>query len=241
MIGWFFRWRAGRKPFPEHWRAILGEHVPFYKRLDAESRARFEQKLKIFAKTKYFIAAQDFHIDETVIVLISAAAARLVMNLPNEHYQRLTEVVVYKSHYQHKDDKEGVVFGEAHTWGTVVLSYDAVRAGLQNGQDGQNTAMHEFAHVLDIQDGAFDGTPILHELAAYSPWSRVMGTAFDRLRNKAERRAVLRRYGATNEAEFFAVATEAFFEKPVQMKERHKELYEVLSAYYRIDPAAEGG
>ncbi|MCC6808758.1 MAG: zinc-dependent peptidase [Deltaproteobacteria bacterium] len=239
MLGYFFRWRAARQPFPEAWREILRMNVPFYPRLDAAARERFETKLKIFARTKHFIPTKDMAIDDTVVVTISAAAARLVMNLPGEHYQRLTEIVVYKSHYQHKEQGGTVVFGEAHTWGTVVLSYDAVIAGLKNKDDGHNTGMHEFAHVLDIVDGQFDGTPVLDEIAAYQPWAKTMGKAFFALRDKSERRAVLRRYGATNEAEFFAVATEAFFEKPRQMQKRHQELYDVLVAYYRIDPAAE--
>jgi Mlc titration factor MtfA (ptsG expression regulator) len=241
MLGMFFRWRAAKAPFPEAWRAIVKERVPFYTRLDPSAKERFEHKLKIFARTKHFIGAQGMQIDDTVIVTISAAAARLVMNLPNEHYQRLTEIIVYESHYQHEKKGEGAVFGEAHTWGTVVLSFEAVLAGLKNAEDGHNTAMHEFAHVLDIADGQFDGTPVLREMAAYQPWARTMGEAFFRLRHKTERRAVLRSYGATNEAEFFAVATEAFFEKPVQMRARHKALYDVLVDYYRIDPAAEHG
>lgn len=240
VLDWFRRRRALRQPFQESWREILREKVPFYARLRGTGLARFEDKLKVFLHTKVFIAAGEMAIDDTVKVLISAAAARLVMNLPDEHYGRLTEIVVYQSAYKHRD-KDGVVLGEAHGWGTVVLAWDAVLQGLLNSQDGHDTAMHEFAHVLDVADGAFDGTPVLESSAAYAPWVKVMTREYTRMRSRKgiARKSVLRKYGATNEAEFFAVATETFFEKPRQMKEKHPELFEVLRDHYEIDPLAE--
>lgn len=238
IIDWFKRRAAADGPFPEEWRVILREHVPFYDGMGDELRERFEEKLKVFARTKEFVGAGGLELDETMKVVISAAAARLVANIPGEHYERLTEIVVYPSHYRHPGDDDKVVFGEAHTFGTVVLSWDAVRAGFSNERDGHNTAMHELAHVLDIEDGRFDGTPELHRFAAYAPWANVMSEAYLGLR-AAKRKQVLRSYGATNEAEFFAVATEAFFEKPKQLRTRSPELYALLVEYYMTDPAAE--
>ncbi len=240
MFGWISRWRAARKPFPAAWRAILDEKVPFYRRLDDEARARFEDKLKIFALTKAFIPAGGMVIDDHVKVLVAASAARLSLNLPGEHFSRLTEIVVYPSHYQHPD-RDGVIFGEAHHFGTMVLSYDAVTHGIANAVDGHDTAMHELAHVLDAADGAFDGTPVLASWGAYAPWAKVMSASFLRLRGAkgSKGKQVLRDYGATNEAEFFAVATETFFEKPQQLRKRLPELYETLKDYYRADPAEE--
>lgn len=240
VLDWFRRRRALRQPFPDAWRDILREEVPFYARLRGIAVRRFEDKLKVFARTKHFIAAGDMVIDDTVKVLISTAAARLVMNLPDEHYARLTEVVVYRAAYHH-GEKDRVILGEAHGWGTVVLAYEAVVQGLRNSQDGHDTAMHEFAHVLDVADGAFDGTPVLESTAAYAPWVKVMTREYTRMKSRRgmAKKAVLRKYGATNEAEFFAVATETFFEKPRQMKEKHPELYEVLRDHYELDPLAE--
>lgn len=235
LVDWLRRRAARRKPFPEAWRVILREHVPFYARLPDEQRARFEDKLKVFALTKHFEGAGGMTIDETVKVVVSASAARLVTNLPGEHYERLTEIVVYPGAYRHPGEDDKVVLGEAHRFGTVVLSWDAVRNGLRNQSDGHDTAAHEFAHVLDIEDGRFDGTPELSSFAAYAPWARVMTDAFGRLREGEKN--VLRAYGATNEAEFFAVATEAFFEKPRQLRARQPELYELLREYYKTDPA----
>jgi len=241
LVDHLWRWRAQRQPFQPAWRTILDAEVPFYGRLAPQPRARFEDKLKVFLLTKHFIEAGGMVLTELHKVVISAAAARLTMNIPGEHYERLTEVVVYPGAYVHKaGTHDGAVFGEAHTWGTVVLSYDAVTHGLKNAGDGHNTAMHEFAHVLDVEDGTFDGTPHL-EGRAYAPWASVMSAAFLELRNKdaQRRRSVMRAYGATNEAEFFAVATETFFEKPAQLKGRHPEMYLLLCEYFRMDPLTE--
>jgi MtfA peptidase len=234
------RWRAGRTPFPERWRRILTAQVPFYGELAADERSGFEHKLMVFARTKAFEGARGFTITEEVKVVVAACAARLTMHMPDEHYEALLSIVIYASHYKHQDGAH-VVFGEANDRGVVVLSWEAVQRGLADPRDGHDTAVHELAHALDIEDGSFDGTPELGG-EAYAPWARVMTAAYDGLRQrKKKRRAVLRDYGAQNPAEFFAVSTEAFFEKPVQLKARHPELYAELAAYFRSDPATRRG
>jgi MtfA peptidase len=231
LVAWFRRRRAARSAFPEDWRAHLHTDVPFYRDFDAATRARFEDKLKVLVLTKHFAGAGGFVVDERAKVVVAAAAARLVMNLPGQYYQRLSDIVIYPAEYRHPGRDAGeVIFGEAHQHGTVVLSWAAVLGGLQNPDDGHDTASHEFAHVLDAADGRFDGTPVLDRFAAYAPWARVMSKEFVRLRGK--KRHVLRGYGGTNEAEFFAVATEAFFEKPRQLERKHPELYQALRDYY---------
>lgn len=208
--------------------------------MDAGTRSAFEDKLKVFVRTKSFEGARGFRITDEVRVVVGATAARLVTNLPDEHYEQLLAIIVYPSHYQHPDREGAIVFGEANDRGTVVLSWDAVVHGLADPRDGHDTATHEFAHALDIEGGAMDGTPELGSDGAYAKWARVMTEAYSDLRRRKGRaRPVLRDYGATNEAEFFAVATEAFFEKSKQMKQKQPALYAVLSDYYRCDPAAE--
>lgn len=233
------RRRLSKRPFPPEWRPYLTERVPFYGDFDASSKERFETNLKIFVWEKYFIAAGGMEITDEVKVVISAAAVRLIHHRNLSLYNRLTEIVVYPSHYHHPD-REGVVFGEAQSWGTVVLSWKAVLVGLANPDDGHDTATHEFAHVLDRADGAFDGTPELECSTHYRPWAHVMSHHYLSLRKgKKRQRRVLRKYGATNEAEFFAVATESFFEKPEQMRERTPDLYAELERFYGFDPAAD--
>ena len=241
MFGWWRR-RKRKKllavPVSEGWLEILRDRVPFYGELGEDDQALLVELIRIFVSEKHFIPAGGMEIDDEVKVVIAAAAARLCLRLSIDIYDRLTEIVVYPSHYHHEDKEDAVVFGEAHDWGTVVLSWDAVVEGLGNPHDGHDTATHEFAHVLDRADGSFDGAPELRARQHYRPWAQVMQKRYDQLRDrKGNARRVLRDYGATNEAEFFAVATEAFFEKPEQMKKRTPDLYEELSRFYGLDPA----
>ncbi len=128
--------------------------------------------------------------------------------------------------------------GESWSNGTVVLAWDSVARGARNIFDGRNVAYHEFAHQLDQEDGDSDGTPYLGAPEAYQSWGAVLCEGFERLWEKANKgkKSFLDPYGATNHAEYFAVATEAFFEKPRQMAKKRPELIEELKDYYRLDP-----
>lgn len=234
------RRRLAKRPFPAEWLDIVERDLPFAEPLEGGERERFLTHLKVFAWEKYFIGAQGLEVTDKMRVVISGAAARIVRNLSLDVYDRLTEIVIYPSHYRHPNraaDDLTIIYGEAHDWGTVVLSWDAVKQGIARGDDGKDTAIHEFAHVLDRVDGAFDGTPELSGgVAAYRRWARVLTRAFERLRRNP-RRNVLRAYGAQNEPEFFAVATETFFERPLALLDEQPELYDVLSDYFEVDPA----
>lgn len=236
LFGRVRRMRLAQRELPAHWPEILDKNVPFVRHLDDALRAEFLELLKVFVWDKHWIGAKGMEITDEVKVTVSAAAVRLVLHMGLEPYDGLSEIVVYPFAYTH-DGTEGAVLGEAHTWGTVVLSWPDVRQGLANPHDGHDTATHEFAHVLDVAAGSFNGTPALRSRGDYRPWAHVLERHYRRLRtkNKDERR-VLRMYGATNEAEFFAVATEAFFEKPRQMKKRLPELFDVLHELYQLDP-----
>jgi len=242
MLGW---WKAHKRakwaadPFPPGWLAHLDSNVPFFGCIGEPERTRFLGMVHAFVREKYWIGAAELDVSDEMRVTIAAAAVRLVLHLDLAVYNDLTEIVVYPGAYQHPKS-DGIILGEAHTWGTVVLSWPAVLRGLRNPEDGHDTATHEFAHVLDIASGTFNGTPRLHDRDDYRPWAVVLDRHFRRLQRagRAERK-VLRDYGATNEAEFFAVATEAFFEKPRQMKQRLPELYDVLAKLYRLDTAAD--
>lgn len=234
------RRRLLKEPFPEKWLTILDDMVPFYRGLSGDLKERFRRMLRIFAEEKAFTGISGMGITDEVRVVVSACAIRLIVNLDLSYYDRLSEILVYPYVYAHPDE-EGAILGEADDWGTVVLSWPAVLEGLADPRDGHETVIHEFAHVLDrAGDGVFDGTPKLKAMADYKPWARVMSLHFLRLREeKRSETSVLRMYGATNEAEFFAVATEAFFEKPVQMKRKLPDLYAELQEFYGGDPAAD--
>jgi len=227
-----------RRPLPSEWLRYLDTHVPFFAKLSPELRQRFLDQLKVFVWEKEFIGAGGFAITEEVRVVVAATAVQLVLHLGLSYYDRLTEIIIYPGAFK-LPDRTGAVLGEAKHWGTVILSWESVLAGLRNPVDGQDTAAHEFAHVLDRADGAFDGTPRLREYSHYRAWASVMSEHFQGLqKGRRAERNVMDDYGSLNEAEFFAVATESFFEKPQQMKARTPELYEELKRFYGWDPAA---
>ncbi len=239
-MGWIrnlWRRRIRAREFPAHWRSILEERVPFVARIPPELMSKFESDLIVFEHEQTFVGAVGFEISEEVRVVISAAAARLVVFLHIDVFDRVNEIVVYPSAYKHPDT-DGVILGQVDDWNVVVLSWGDVVAGLENPRDGHDTATHEFAHVLDRESGAFNGTPTLRAHDHYDSWGRILSRHFLRLRSrKGKRTKVLRSYAATNEAEFFAVATEVFFERPGIMKRRAPDLYEELQRFYGFDPA----
>jgi Mlc titration factor MtfA (ptsG expression regulator) len=139
----------------------------------------------------------------------------------------------------HRIEEDSARLGESWTRGVVVLAWDHVKQSTIDVEGGHNVVLHEFAHQLDQEDGRSDGAPILPNCSSYSAWARVLSKEYDELQQKAKKHIsdVMDFYGATNPAEFFAVATETFFEKSRQLKEKHPELYEELKEYYKLDPA----
>jgi MtfA peptidase len=236
VLGWWRRRRRNKlraRPLPDGWSDALARNAPFVKRLADADRARLLDDVKVLVAEKHFIPAGGMTITDEVRVTIAAAAARLTLRLDVALYDDLTEIVVYPDAYKHPDAGDTAVLGEAHHWGTVVLSWRAVLDGLRDPRDGHDTAVHEFAHVLDRVDGAFDGAPSLRAHDHYRPWATAMSRHYEKLRRRDKRtRSVLRDYGATNEAEFFAVAVEAFFERPERMKQRAPDLYAELARFF---------
>lgn len=169
-----------------------------------------------------------------------------------EPYPGIDAILVYPSAYRAPalQAEGGIVLegeqarlGEASTRGILVLSWDDVMRGAADIRDGHNVVIHEFAHALDHEDGESDGAPPLSRRAHYAPWARVFSAEYEKLVDADEHRkkTIIDKYGATNPAEFFAVVTETFFEKPLQMRDKHPELYQQLKDYYRQDPAARLG
>lgn len=241
-FGW---WRERRRrkllagPVDPRWRAWLQDEVAFFPRMPAAEQDRLLDLVRIFVAETRFVAAAGFELSEHHRVVIAAAMARLALGLGPEVYRDLRSVIVYPDAWKNAALGDGAILGEAHDFGVVVLSWKDVAGGLRNPEDGHDTATHEFAHVLDGLDGRFDGVPPRPTRADVAEFSQLVRHHLGRLRKerKPERR-VLRAYGATNEAEFFAVSTEAFFEKPRQLQKRLPELYHELCELYGVDPAA---
>ncbi|RME25534.1 MAG: hypothetical protein D6806_07700, partial [Deltaproteobacteria bacterium] len=160
------RYLWSKKPFPPEWEKILARRLWFYRHYPPELAARFRTLVYLFAREKHFIGAGDWRVDDDQRVTISGCAMRLALFLGIEAYDRLTEIIVYPHAFRRPED-EGIYLGEADDWGTVVLSWPAVLEGLRRPCDGHDTALHEFAHVLDRASGYFDGTPNLRRGADY--------------------------------------------------------------------------
>ena len=252
----FLRNRRRRRflaePFPQHWLDILRRNVRLCGVLPSPQQMQLRDKLRIFIAERYWEGAGGVAIDDEMRVTIAAHAALLALNLPADidWYRPVRTVIVHGESFlsvgrQHGPG--GVVSegfansGEAWHNGPVILSWNDVVWGGRNAMDGRNVALHEFAHVLDMADGVSDGTPPLRGSHIDGRrWHDTMTAEYRRLIDDAEfgHATLLDVYGATNVAEFFAVATEAFFERGEAMRAQHPDLYEVLREFYQHDPAS---
>jgi MtfA peptidase len=252
VFGFFSRRRRERlrsTPFPPEWLAIIERNVPFYASLPEDDRRELQGHVQVFLAEKHFEGCNGLELTDEIKVTMAAHACRLVLHRGADVFPRLITVLVYPSAYVARAiepiggggvlEGEQVRLGEAWKGGVAVVSWDDVRETIRGRNPGQNLILHEFAHILDMEDGAADGTPVLASRDQYASWSRVMEDEYEQLRRQSHlgRYTVLDPYGATNPAEFFAVATEAFFEKPTVLAKRHPELYAELRGFYQQDPA----
>ncbi len=239
MFGLIKKYRRRRlleRSIPELWIDAVTEHLPIVAYFSPPEARGFLSHLKILMWEKLWIGAQGFELDEHTKVTIAAQAARMARGLPLSVYDRHSEFVVYGEDFVHPDDElPGPVHGEAHHFGTVVLSWPAVQEGLRYPCRGYNPVLHEMAHILDMSSGYFNGTPVLHHGSDYKPWATVCQYYFTAMRDHPEQ-SFLDLYGAGDESEFFAVATEAFFELPEIVSHEAPDLFAELRRYYGIDP-----
>jgi Mlc titration factor MtfA (ptsG expression regulator) len=253
MFAWLRRRRRAairRRPIPDAWRALVERNIPYVGRLTPEDRAELFGLVQIFLAEKRFEGCGGLELTDEVRVTIAAQACILLLHRETEDYPKLTSILVYPTTYVVREGRrtaEGLVaegpqarLGESWARDVVVLAWDSVLSGAADIHDGHNVVLHEFAHQLDQEDGGSDGAPTLPRRSMYVAWARVLGHDFDQLvRDVAHHhRTLIDRYGATNPAEFFAVVTETFFEKPRELRARHPELYALLQEFYRQDPGA---
>ncbi|MHC4231164.1 MAG: M90 family metallopeptidase [Planctomycetota bacterium] len=236
-----------RKPIDKGFPAFIEKNIPLYVRLPADLKQQLHGMVNVFLAEKEFVGCSGQEITDEVRVTIAAQACMLLLNRKTNFFPKLKTIYVYPHTYVAKGlmndgglivEGKSVRLGESWQNGPVVLTWDSITGGARNVQDGRNVVFHEFAHQLDQEDGDADGAPILENRSCYRSWAAVLSAEYERLCNKrrGRRRSVLNKYGATNPAEFFAVATEAFFEKPKQMNKKSPDLYKELKSYYQIDP-----
>jgi Mlc titration factor MtfA (ptsG expression regulator) len=227
--------------------AIIERRFPYFGRLSDADKRELLGHVQVFLAEKNFEGCGGLELTDEIKLTIAAQACLLLLHRETDYYPLLDVILVYPHAYVagHSAregavivDRDDVRLGESHQRGIVVLSWDAVRGGAEDPDDGQNVVFHEFAHQLDQEDGAADGAPILPRRSSYAPWAKILGAELAALREDAESDAetVIDKYGAKNPAEFFAVVTEAFFEKPRALATSHPALYDELAAFYVQDP-----
>jgi MtfA peptidase len=254
-----FRWLTLRRrkrltsaPFPAAWEDIICRNVAHYRLLAADEQAHLRALIQVFITEKNWEGCGGLELTDEIRVTISAQACLLILNLPHNYYENIETIIVYPSTVVLPERKLAFfetavepiepghpIIGQAFEQGPLILVWDAVLHGSRAAGSGFNVVYHEFAHKLDMLDGTADGTPRLRDRKEYRDWVRICSREFLRLRRDVERgkETFLNEYGATDEAEFFAVATEQFFDQPLPMSKSAPDLYRVLNQYYRQDPA----
>lgn len=234
------RVRLAKELFCEEWRDVLIRCVPFYRALDLKGRKHFEIDVKLFLAEQNIFGLQGAPVDQEVKLLIAASAAMIGHGIPEWEWPGVRDILVYPTAFDqdYEISEEKPVSGLVHQQGPVIFSErDLKRAFCGQNDDNGNVGLHEMAHVLDMTDGDADGVPPGMNSAATIPWVRIMADRIQKIRDPRSKN-LLRSYAGENEAEFFAVAVEAFFERPREMKRRDPELYSLLSAYLNLDTAA---
>jgi Mlc titration factor MtfA (ptsG expression regulator) len=244
------RLRVGRRPFPARWREVLRRRMPYFARLPADLQLQLKRRIQVFVAEKPLIGCAGLAVTDEMRVLVAAQASLLLLNRPLGGWDNLRQVLMYPGAFVVERvatdaiglqrDERRVLAGESWQRGQVILSWDDVLAGAADPGDGRNVVIHEFAHQLDQESGPANGAPFLGRQERYAGWSATLGAAHAEVRRRvaAGEPTLLDPCGADEPAEFFAVASEAFFEQPAALAAEQPALYRELAAFYRVDPLA---
>jgi MtfA peptidase len=248
------RWRNKRRlrrgPFPEDWLVYVARSVTQWPALDEDERAQFLDDVITLLVDKRWEAAQGFELTDEIRVTIAAQASMLILGLEDDDpYRNVGTIIVHPTTMYFPLEQAGPVpgtvvdsplslLGLAEYDGPVIVAWDSVSRVPRLQRGGHNVVYHEFAHKLDFADGVIDGTPPLDSDEAVQHWVEVCAAEFDTLQRGENADGLLDDYAATNVAEFFAVVTEVFFERPIELEASKPELYAVMRRFYNQDPAA---
>ena len=241
-------WVFGRKkpataprPMPDSWKAILERDIPFYQALDLARKAEFESRMMHFLATTRITGVQT-SVEEIDHIYIAASAIIPIFGFPDWEYHNLHEVLLYPDAFNHDYQLAGAnrsvlgMVGNGPLNNLMLLSQHELRQAFINKTGKSNTAIHEFVHLIDQTDGSIDGIPEYFLDKQYVlPWLKLVKESIE---NIEQNRSDINPYAMTNEAEFFAVAAEYFFERPELLKSKHPGLYEVMGRIFRYDDFA---
>ena len=247
------RARLQALPFPAPWEAILQRNVRLYRRMPPVLKARLHGTIHVFLDEKELVGCRGLDVTDEMRVTIAGQACLLILNRPHRFYPTLEQFFIHPTEFrtmtrgeddgEHRWDIpiefEDVRSGESWNEGAVVLAWDEVQEAARDAGDAFNVVVHECAHQLDRECA---GAPALPGGRDAGAWVRTLTEEFARFTSKVRRgrHTFLDEYGATDAAEFFAVASEYFFDMPSDLRARHPELYQALSDFYCLDPAAWG-
>ena len=248
MFKWLKRRRRRKllaEPFPVAWFEILERNVYHYRYLTPDERARLCNDVRLMVAEKNWEGCGGLQLTAEIKVTIAALACLLVLKLDRDEYASVLSILVYPRGYlvprrnELEVQRDEPHLGEAWYRGPVILSWSQIRRDCRHPGRGQNLVWHEFAHQLDMLDRETNGTPPLESRAQRIEWRDVMTTEYQSLLRAIDQNedTLLDPYGATSEAEFFAVATETFFDCPHELLDLHPRLYGVLSDYFSQNPA----
>jgi Mlc titration factor MtfA (ptsG expression regulator) len=253
MLFWWLKRRRRRRlltePFPPDWEPYIARNVRHDRVLDRDLRQRLRGAVRIFIAEKSWVGCGGLEVDDEIRVTIAAEACLLLLGVePGWYFDNVRSILVYPHAFREPvelQDSRGIIdedradAGQAWRRGPVILSWHEVLFDLHHPGRGRNVVLHEFAHQLDALDGEMGGTPPLSGFELRRRWDRVVDREYRRLREqvRAGQPTLLDPYGASNRAEFFAVATECFFERPEPLRRGQAELYDLLARFYGQDPA----
>ncbi len=229
-----------KQPFPPSWENVLQQEVPFFQALNKSEKDRFREEVRIFLSEKRITGIKT-SVDDTVRVLVAASAIIPIFGFPGWEWDQISEVLIYPTTFNEQyeigrvgdRDVLGMVGREAMNR-MMILSKPELLQGFRAGQDRKNVGIHEFTHLLDKTDGAVDGVPSIGlPQSVVAPWLKLIHQEMEYIRAG---HSDITPYGLKNEAEFFAVASEYFFENPDKMKRKHPELYAMLERIFQQDP-----
>ena len=242
------RQRIRRQPFPPAWRDILRRRMPAFAQLPADVQLQLKKLAQVLIAEKPFIGCAGLVVTDEMRVLVSVQAALLLLRRGAGYYPQLRQVLIYPGAFVVDRSNAGAaglvhqerraLAGESWQQGQVLLSWQDVLAGAADPDDGHNVVIHEFAHQFDQESGAANGAPWLREPARRARWAQVMGHEFQALQERLaqEESGLIEPYAATNAAEFFAVVSELFFEKPAELALAHRALFVEFCGYYGVNP-----
>ena len=220
---------------PDDYKILLNDYVKFYQQLDDDEKKKFEDRVQHFL-TAVRITGVNAEVEDMDRVFIGAAAVIPVFAFPDWQYVNLHEVLVYPGTFNQDFDQAGWdryisgMVGSGAMQHVMIISKWQLRQGFINNADTHNTAIHEFAHLIDKMDGTMDGVPeIILERRYISRWVSLMNATTQQMKNYG---SDIDMYGATNHAEFFAVISEYFFERPDLLQANHPELFEMLERIF---------